>query len=287
MGNITSGTVEQPINATETSVKTESAGLQAPGNDEPQNPGTGEVTEQGSPKGRTDDGQSEGGEVRQKRSKVLVDRDEVLGLRSERRQMRNEIADMKAMLQQLKTGNQGRGVGEQPDGRSAGTEQDFWTDPNASLASLRNEIRQMRDFVSQKMDSVREQDAQVSQLHQERSEAVKLIHSQPGWDTADDQELIDIIEEKGLGVLPPLAGAEAALGIWKLRNGVRDTSQIRARATSIVGAPPAAGGVKIWPKVEVERILDRAIAEAGKPNPTVSDAMIAEIKLAQAEGRIR
>lgn len=283
MGNITSGTVDEAINAPDTSVKTESAGLQAPGNDAPQNQVTEQASEQGSPKGRTDDGQSDSGEVPQKRSKVLVDREEVLGLRSERRQLRSEVAEMKAILEQMKAG----GPSGQPEAKPKGTEQDFWTDPNASMASLRDEIRQMRDFVSQKYDSVRQQDAQMAQLHQERNEAVKLIHSQPGWDPSDDQELIDIIEEKGLGVLPPMAGAEAALGIWKLRNNVRDTSQVRARASSIIGAPPAAGYQKIWPKAEVERILDRAITEGGRPGGTVTQQMIDEIKLAQAEGRIR
>lgn len=282
------GTVDTPVN---------SGGSSAPVNTNPGvQPGQGEgaplngesqVDNAGAPQGSAEGGTSDGGEGQSRRSRqLLIDRDEILGLRTDRRQLRSQVAEMQAMLEELRaarTGDQ-----SQPKPGANKTEQDFWADPNARFMSLEEKMASLEDRiadrVSKSFQDVRQKDSEAAQLHRERSEAVKLVHSQPNWDKADDQVLIDIVAEYELGTLPPIQGAKAALAIFRQEKGVGDRSQARARAASIVGAPGAAGSAKIWPQAEVEKLLD---IEMQKPPDKMNKELIAQIKLAQAENRIR
>lgn len=273
---MTGGTVDRPINDTAPQ-STEPTGLPVEGDGAPlQVEG-----DNGSPQGASEGGQTIA-EDRPRRSKVLVDRDEVLGLRSERRELRSQVSELRAMLEELKTGSRGQQPPkETPRNGSAKT---FWEDPDGSLASLREEIQGLREKVREDLHSTRQQDVQQSELVSQRADAVKLIHSQPNWSESDDQELIDIIEENGLGALPPMQGAKAAMAIFNQEKGIRDTSVARKRATSMVGGPPAAPGAgKIWPKAEVDRILDSWDTRKAKYDPTLAE----EFRAAHAEGRIR
>lgn len=285
---LSGGTVSAPINSgsvvPEAPVTTESGVQPGMGEGAPQNSETG-VDPAGVPQGNAEGGQSDGGEGQSRRSRqLLIDRDEILGLRNDRRQLRSQLADMQAMLEELRAG----GSQPQPNPGATKTEQDFFANPDSRFQSLEEKLDRLEeritDRVSKQFQSVRQQDSQAAQLNQERSEAVKLVHSQAGWDPADDTALIDIIEEYGLGTLPPLKGAETALALFYRQKGIGDKSQAKARAASIVGAPGGAGGTKIWPKSEVERLLDQ---EMRKAPDKMNQELIEEIKLAQAENRIR
>lgn len=281
------GTVDAPVNSGGSSapVTTQPSGQTGQGEGAPQN-GESQSDNAGLPQGGAEGGTSEGGTGFQSRNKIPVDRDELLGLRSDRRELRKQLADMQAMLEELRSG----GTGQQPIPKSTKTEQDFFANPDSRFQSLEEKLdaleERITDRVSKNFQSVRQQDSQAAQLAQERSEAVKLVHSQQGWDQADDDVLVDIIEDFGFGKLPPLKGAEAALAVFYRQKGVGDKSQARQRAASLVGAPGNAGSAKIWPEAEVDRLLDQEMKNvaAGKPK---NQELIDSIKLAQAEGRIR
>lgn len=288
MNETMTGTVDAPVNAggSLAPVTTPSGAQPGMGEGAPQN-GESQVGNAGSPQGSAEGGTSDGGEGQSRRTRqLLIDRDEILGLRNDRRQLRSQVAEMQAMLEDM------RAAGSQPQPKPGPnkTEQDFFANPDSRFMSLEEKIDSLEERitnrVSKQFQSVRQQDSQTAQLNQERSEAVKLVHSQQGWDQADDQVLVDIIQEYGLGTLPPLKGAEAALALFYKQKGVGDRSQAKQRAASIVGAPGNAGAAKIWPEAEVERLLDAEMknVSAGKPK---NQELIDMIKLAQAEGRIR
>lgn len=285
MNESMTGSVDAPINsgATSAPVTTQPSAQPGMGEGAPQN-GESQVGDAGGPQGPAEGGTSEGGEGQTRRRQLLIDRDEILGLRTDRRQLRSQLADMQAMLEELRAG----GASTQPKPGTAKTEQGFFENPDSRFQSLEEKLDSLEERitnrVSKQFENVRHQDSQAAQLNQEKSEAVKLVHSQQGWDEADDQVLIDIIEEYGLGILPPLKGAEAALALFYKQKGVGDKSQARSRAASIVGAPGASGSAKVWPQAEVERLLE---IEMRKPADKMNQALIAEIKLAQAEDRIR
>lgn len=275
---VTGGTVDRPINDPAPQGNTEPVGLQTEGQGAPQ---TVEGDNQGTPQGGSDDGQTMVEDRRSRNTKIPVDRNELLGLRSERRELRGQVAELRAMLDEMRTVPKGS---SSPETRSPKAAKTFFEAPEEHLESLREEIRAMKDQFREELRSTRQQETQDSQLAQQRADAVKLIHSQPGWAEADDQELIDIIEENGLGSLPPMHGAKAALAIFNQEKGIRNTTNVRQRATSIVGGPPSgAGAAKIWSKVEVDKILDGWSAR-----PQEYDKKLAkEFETAHAEGRIR
>lgn len=279
------GVVDTPVNAGGSSapVTTQPGAQSGMGEGAPQN-GESQTGDAGGPQGFAEGGASDGGEGQSKRRQLLIDRDEILGLRTDRRELRSQVAKMQAMLEEMRTA----GSQTPPNASPAKTKQDFFADPDSRFESIQEQLASLEDRVadrvSKSFQSVRQQDSQTAQLNQERSEAVKLVHSQAGWDQADDHVLVDIIEEYGLGTLPPMKGAEAALALFYKQKGVGDRSQAKARAASMVGAPGAAGPAKIWPQAEVERLLE---IEMRKPNDKMNKELIAEIKLAQAENRIR
>jgi hypothetical protein len=283
MNDTMSGTVEAPSTSSG-AAETNGAGVQ-PGQGEaaPRNLGTG-VESAGDPQGSAEGGQSDNGVKDERRNRLMVDRDELLGLRGDRRTLRNKVAELEAKLSELQAG----GPSRQPQPETKKTEQDFWADPNARFMSLEEKLNSLEDRVAEKVSrsfqNVREQDSAAARLHQERSEAVKLIHSQPGWDKADDEVLIDIVQEFGLGALPPIQGAKAALALFREQRGIGDKSQARSRAASLTGAPGDASGGKFWSKAEVDRLLD---IELKKPADKMNQDLIEQIKAAQAEGRIR
>lgn len=278
---ITGGTVDRPINDTAPSTTDNPVGLQTEGEGNGAPPKV-EGDNQGTPQGGSDDGQTTvDNERRSRNMKIPVDRNELLGLRSERRELRGQVAELRAMLEEMRTASKGS---SSPEARSPKAAKTFFEAPEEHLESLRDEIRSLRDQFREELISTRQQDVQTSQLHQQRADAVKLIHSQPGWAEADDQELIDIIAENGLGALSPMQGAKAALAIFNQEKGIRNTSEKRQRATSMVGGPPSgAGSAKIWQKAEVDKMLD-----GWSINPaTIDQKLMQEFRTASAEGRIR
>lgn len=274
---ITGGTVDRPINDPAPSA-TEPVGLQTEGEGAPQ-------TIEGGNNGVSQE-HAEGGQItaedRPRRSKIPVDREELLGLRSERRELRSQVSELRAMLEEMRTASKGSPAPkETPRNGSAKT---FWEDPDGSLTSLREEIQSLREGLREELRSTRQQDVQQSELASQRADAVKLIHSQPNWSKEDDQDLIDIIEENGLGALPPMQGAKAALAIFNQEKNIRDTTEKRQRATSMVGGPPSgAGAEKIWSKVEVDRQLD---AWSLSPKD-IDQNLMKQFREAAAAGRIR
>jgi hypothetical protein len=280
------GTAEAPVNGPASSGAAENTGAgnqSGTGEAAPHN-GESRIDNAGDPQGNAEGGQSDNGARDERRNRLMVDRDELLGLRGDRRTLRTKVAELEARLEELRTG----GPQPQPKPAPNKTEQDFWADPNARFMSLEDKLANLEERVAERVSKsfqeVRTRDTQTAQLNQERSEAVKLVHSQPNWDKADDTVLVDIIEEYGLGALPPLRGAEAALALFYKQKGVGDKSAVRARAASLVGAPGAAGVAKTWPKDEVERLLD---IELKKSPDKMNKSLIQEIKTAQAENRIR
>lgn len=256
----------------------QSTGSENAASQEPNGSSTEPSTSQGSAEdGQQGDGQ--GGTTRRRPSIY----DTVKELRAERREQRAQTQELLRQIQELREAReQASAPRPNPSERNPA---DFWQDPEgrieAKLQAMRDEIR---EGIVGELHNVRQIDHETATLNQERSEAVEFIHSQKGYSPEDDEDLIDIIAENGLGSLPPKQGARAAWAIFQQDRGVGDRSLAKQRASGVVGQPPGVGfGRKVWSRAEYDQTID-----ALERNPKgLTKELETELLSAAREGRVR
>lgn len=272
---ITSGIVDAPINS---DVVTESGTAEKEAPDVSVGAGDADSQHQtgepGDPKPSGVDNSSEDGpsstQTRRPRSQLAT----ISELRAERRELRQTVAELRSLIE-----NQQSGRGASPSSGQSLDDAAFWNSP---LGALRTELANLKKEFIQEIQSARERDANESRAQQESSEAVKFIRAQKGITPDDEAELIEIIEEKGLKALPPMARAELAFAYLQQQRGVANRTPQKQRASSVVGMP-GAGGKKIWTRAEYDGLLDRAM----KDPKILTMELEQELREAAEEGRIK
>lgn len=154
---------------------------------------------------------------------------------------------------------------------------------------LRDEIREMlrtRDTESQ----------ETSEWKQETSQAAEFIRSQKGLTPEDMDSIKEFVVEQLdspksiIQQMRPQERAEYALFKWQQNRGIGDRGALKAKASTVVGAPPAQGGQKTWTEAEIQRELDKFpkdISKYTKDDLVNFDLLEREIKQAQKDGRVK
>lgn len=215
--------------------------------------------------------------------------DTIRQLRQERREMRSyweqEVAGLKQQLDELKSGFQSGRQGQKPS-------KTFWEAPEeVNRSIIQEELRAMREEMRKDFQETRTNDQQTNEWKQETSEATKFIQGQKGLTLEDEEDIAEIVRSTpAMQNMRPIERAKYAWFLWKEDKGITDNSAKKARASTIVGAPPAAGGLKNWTKAEMETEINKF-----PPNPkdwTEQDnqrykSLDSEFKRAFREGRVK
>jgi hypothetical protein len=254
-----------------------------------QSTGTGDAvpetkqTEGGSPQGATEGDQGQAGG----RRKWSI-QDEVKELRAQRRELRERLGSFDQVRSELAQLRDELNRRNQP--QTAKTPANFFADPEARLQALKDEIQEVvANQNASLMDAfhqTREQEYAQQALRQEQASAAEFIRSQQGYDSSDDEDLIEIIE--GIPNRQHLSPQWVAEYAWMKLNkerGVGDRSLQKRQAAGVQGQPPGAGfGKKVWSKTEFDNAVD--LLEKA-PNDPKNAELLKELESAHKEGRVR
>ena len=249
-------------------------------------PGTGNAApeneaQNGSPQGRTEDGQSEAGQGR-KRWSI---QDEVKELRAQRRELRERLGSFDEVRNELAQLREQLNRRDQPT--TAKTPANFWQDPEAALDTRLQALRdEITDSMTSAFNTTREQEFQQQALRQEQASAAEFIRSQHGYHPEDDDDLIEIIERipNRQHLSPQWVAEYSWMKLQQLR-GIGDRGLAKRQASSVQGQPPGQGfGRKTWSKAEFDAAVDTLERNPHDPKNT---ELLKELEAAHKEGRVR
>ena len=244
-------------------------------------------TEGGEGQPSAESGQTQGGQGRKRWSM----QDEVKELRAQRRELREQLASSVQVQEELAALREELNRLRQP--QSAKTPANFWQDPEARLQALRDELKEVvaeqNSSLMQAFHQTREQEYATQAHQQESVSAAEFIRSQPNYDTSDDEDLIEIINENGLAALGPAKAAKTAWALLQQSRGVGDRSLEKRRAAGIQGQPPGVGfGRKMWNKTEFDQAVDLVDQKMrANPNDPKMNELFNELMAANKEGRVK
>lgn len=224
---------------------TEKTGTESTGQGEvaPQAP-QGEKDNAGEPQGRSEDGKPEGTDTRKPyRSKNQTIYELRQRIREQEGTFNSRLEQLQQQYDELKSLVSSRGQ----DRKASRT---FWEAPEETLKAMLAEERQA---LREEFRQTREQDQQSVEWRQETSEAAKFITSQKGLtedDLADIEELVRSTPE--MQALSPMQRAKYAMFLWRDQRGITDKSGLKARASTVVGAPPGASGQRTEEEINRE-----------------------------------
>lgn len=176
--------------------------------------------------------------------------DTIRQLRQERREMRayweSEVGQLKAQLEELKKMQPGI-PGQKPS-------KTFWEAPEEVMDErFGNRLSEMEKRLLERIEQRESQNQQTVEWKQETSEAEKFILNQKGLTPEDHEDIADIVRSTpAMQNMRPMDRAKYAMFIWKEERGITDKSASKARASTVSGTPPAAGGLKNWTESEIE-----------------------------------
>lgn len=209
---------------------------------------------------QSSDGGSVNGQQGQKRGKSVYAQVRELNskLREQRGYWESEVGSLKTQLEEIRN---------QVGSRQAVQKQSktFWEAPEEVLEErLSSHLSELEKRMQTKFEQTQAQREEASIRTQEVSEAAKFIRAQKGITDEDIQDIREILQSNpSLNGLSPMDQAEYALYKWQKERGITDNSAKKARASTVTGAPPAAGsGKKMWTKSEIESELSKF-----PPNP--------------------
>ena len=127
---------------------------------------------------------------------------------------------------------------------TAKTPANFWQDPEAVLeAKLEEKLERLQNNMFERFQTTREQEYAQQARQQETASAAEFIRTQPGYDSSDDEDLIEIIKENNLATLGPTKAANIAWSLLQQSRGVGNRGLQKRQAAGVQGQPP---GVGFW-----------------------------------------
>jgi chaperonin cofactor prefoldin len=240
-------------------------------------------TEGGQSQDSTESGQSQQGGKRK-----WSMQDEVRELRAQRRELREQVSrfdDVRNELAQLR-----EEMSRQRQAGTAKTGPNFWQDPEAVLeAKLEEKLERMQNNMIERFQTTREQEYAERDRQQETQSAAEFIRSQPGYDSSDDEDLIEIIQENNLASLGPTKAANVAWALLQQSRGIGDRGLAKRQAASVQGQPPGVGfGRKMWNKADFDQAVDMVESKMrANPNDPKMNELFNELMAAHKEGRVK
>lgn len=280
MDTLSAGVVDAPVNsggatATEMPVDTQGQGSVAPENEN--QAGASQEVPEGSP--------VNGQDVRQRGpSKLDTIRELRAKLRDQRTYWESEIGSLRSQIEELKQGFASGRNGQKPS-------KTFWEAPEEVLEErLSSHLSELEKRMLTKIEQRQVEDQEASVRQQELSEAAKFIRSQKGITEDDIADIKEILASKPyLSSMPPMEQAEYVLSVWQKQRGISDRSASKQRASTVTGAPPAAGGAKMWTESEIDAEMKKFppnVANWSKEDETRFKKLDDEIRRAYREKRV-
>lgn len=271
----------QGSEATETETPASSSGTGSVAPDASQ----GATNDAGGSQETAEDGSVNGQESRSRRNSPF---DTIKELRAKRREDRayweTKMGEMSSRMEELQ---KAISLGNQSQRPS----KSFFEAPEEVLDErLNSRFSELEKNILKHFDSRHQQDSQDALRQQETNEAVKLAYAQKGFTTQDESDLAEIIQEKGLGRLGSIGAVEAGLLIWKERRGISDKSALKAKASTVMGAPPTNNGARTWTEAEMSAELDKFPKDPKNWTPEQNKAfetLERELKSAHIENRVK
>lgn len=240
----------------------------------------------GEPQGSPEIGSATEQETRQRGPSKM---DTIRQLRQERREMRqyweSEVGQLKQQLEEFRKMQSTGQPGQQPRKK-------FFEAPEEYLESeLETKLSAMEKRLLDHFGNREIKNQETTEWRQETSEAEKFILNQKGLTQEDVSDIEDIVREtSSMQNLRPMERAKYAWFLWKENHGISDRSANKARASTVSGLPPAAGGLKTWTESEIEAEIKKF-----PPNPKDYSAddekrfktLDNELKRAYREGRVK
>lgn len=197
----------------------------------------------------------------------------------------SEIGSLRSQIEELKSLTQARTTEQKP-------RKTLWEDPDTYFDErLDPRFSALEKNILARLDQREVQNQQTVEWRQETSEATKFIESQKGINPEDHEDIADLISNTpAMRNLRPLDRAKYALFLWKEKHGISDRTDLKNRATTVVGAPQAPGGRKIWTKAEFDAKLDAFPKDHKHWTPGHKqqfEALEREIRDAEREGRVK
>lgn len=155
-----------------------------------------------------------------------------------------------------------------PRGQDRKPSRTFWEAPEDTLKEMMAEHwSKTKQELLQELQQTRQQDQKSVAWQQETSEAAKFITSQKGLnedDIADIEELVRSTPE--MKAMTPMQRAKYGFFLWKEQHGITDRSALKAKASTVVGAPPGAGHGEMTEE-EINREIDKLPRDVSKWTP--------------------
>lgn len=206
--------------------------------------------------------------------------------REERQKWESELGELRSEIQRLNQGISQSGRQSQKQSKT------FWEAPEEVMQERIGE--QLAALKQELLEGLRNRDTetqQTSQWQAETSEATKFIQSQKGITDDDAEDIAEIVRSTPeMSSMSPMQRARYGLFLWQQQRGITDKSSIKAKATTINGAPPQTSGQKIWTNSEVEAELAKFPKDPKHFTKEQSDKFAAferELRLAQKQGRVK
>jgi len=206
-------------------------------------------------------------------------------LREERSQWQEQTGNLQTRLDQLearfKSGN-----GSQKPSKT------FWEAPEEVLDErISGHLSEMEKRIMENFQQSRTVDQQTSEWKSETSEAEKFIKTQKGFTPDDEEDLADIVRSTPLMMqLRPMDRAKYALFLWKEQKGITDKSDLKSRASTVVGSPPNMNGLKEWTNTEIENAVSKFPPDPrnwSDDDRKKFDVLDGEIRRAYRENRVK
>lgn len=197
----------------------------------------------------------------------------------------SEIGTLKSQLAELRTLTQQRSAESKP-------RKTFWEAPEEVLEErMKANMEAMKEDILSNLHRRETESQQTTEWKQETSEAAKFIGSQKGVSTEDFGDIEELIRSTpAMMNMRPLDRAKYALYLWREQRGITDRTEVKNRATTVVGAPQSSGGKKVWTQSEIDAKIDSFPKDQRHwtpENKTQFEAFEREVKDAVREGRVK
>lgn len=232
----------------------------------------------GSPQGESEDGKGEGTETRKPfRSKNQT----IYELRQKIREQEGTFSQkLEALEQRLEEMSRAASRGQ--DRKPSRT---FYEAPEDTLRAINSE--QLKQFKEELLGELRQTESereQSSLWKQETSEAAKFIIDQKGLTEDDHKDIEEIVRSTPeMLAMSPMQRAKYALFIWREERGITDRSELKARASTVVGGPHGQGPKELT-EADINKRLDefpKNVAEWTPEDHKKWDVLEREIKRSQ------
>lgn len=282
MDGFTEAVVDTPVNsgdATATATPESSQGTEKVASENGEQAGGSKETPEGGPE--------QGQNVRQRGpSKLDTIRELRAKIRDQRSYWESEVGTLKQQLEEIQKTIASRTQGQKPS-------KTFWEAPEEVLDErFDSKLSAMEQRMLSAMEKRQTMDQQTSEWKQETSEAAEFIRSQKGITDEDQEDIAEIVRSTpAMANMRPMDRAKYAYFLWKEERGIRDTSTLKARASTVIGAPPSAGGQKTWTNAEIEAKVAEfnriPMKDWTKEQGVAFDAFERDIRQALKDGRVK